>query len=376
MWLYTFSQKATVYRMSCLLVLFSVQNALGQQMKFQSSALPKVDGRIEITKTVIADDIYQFTVVSDGYVEQLNSIAVINDSDVLVYDTFTRPSCAAAVLQELRKITSKPVRYVVNSHWHPDHWSGNEVYAKAFPGLDIIASQDTIQFMRNAAPAWPARFTNILAQKKAEFDKALNSEKNTDGSVFTPDQRQRSELDLALYEDFVNESKQIKRTYPNIEFETKLSMRHGGRDFYFLTMVGDSESTTVLYLPKERILFTGDVVVYPIPYGTPKPSQRIRDLNRILNELNPKVIIPGHGPAMQDKTYLELLRDLTQSVVDQVRRALQNGAADLAQVHSMVNVEVYRTKFADNVPDGSRKFEGLVDALIRRSIREAREQDY
>ena len=94
---------------------------------------------VAVQKVQIADGIYQFITAPDGYVPNGNSVVIVNENDVLVFDTFTRPSTARTVLAEIRKITDKPVRYVVNSHHHPDHWSGNEVYAEAFPGLEIIA---------------------------------------------------------------------------------------------------------------------------------------------------------------------------------------------------------------------------------------------
>jgi glyoxylase-like metal-dependent hydrolase (beta-lactamase superfamily II) len=97
-------------------------------------------------------------VARDSYVRQLNSVAVVTDSDVLVFDTDTRPSSARLILAEIRKLTDKPVRYVVNSHWHPDHWSGNEVYADAFPGLEIIATRYTRDVMQNVAAAWPTKW--------------------------------------------------------------------------------------------------------------------------------------------------------------------------------------------------------------------------
>src|SRR6185503_13242515 len=102
------------------------------------------DGTIEgIQKVVIADGIYQFTASFDQYVGNCNSTVIVNEQDVLVFDTNTRPSTARAILAEIRKITDKPIRYVVNSHWHPDHWSGNEVYAQAFSCQQIGANQET-----------------------------------------------------------------------------------------------------------------------------------------------------------------------------------------------------------------------------------------
>jgi hypothetical protein len=73
----------------------------------------------DIRKIAIADGIYQFMTMRDAYVRQLNSVVIVNDNDVLVFDTDTRPSSARIILAEIRKITDKPVRYVVNSHHHP-----------------------------------------------------------------------------------------------------------------------------------------------------------------------------------------------------------------------------------------------------------------
>ena len=53
---------------------------------------------------------------------------------MLVFDTNGTPSAAAAVLAEIRKLTPQPVRYVVNSHWHWDHWYGTEVYTQRVSG--------------------------------------------------------------------------------------------------------------------------------------------------------------------------------------------------------------------------------------------------
>jgi len=69
-----------------------------------------------IEKVQIADGIYQFITSPDGYVPNGNSLVVIKENDVLVFDTFSRPSSARHELAAIRRLTSKPVRYVVNSH--------------------------------------------------------------------------------------------------------------------------------------------------------------------------------------------------------------------------------------------------------------------
>src|SRR5215475_9392649 len=138
-----------------------------------AAAPANLSAEVKVVKTQIADGVFLFSCGPDGYVPSGNSIVIVNENDVLVYDTFTRPSAARQVVEEIRKITSKPVRYVVNSHWHPDHWSGNEAYAEAFPGVQIIASEGTREHMANAMNAWPKMFRAQLKQEEADFQKVI-----------------------------------------------------------------------------------------------------------------------------------------------------------------------------------------------------------
>ena len=101
------------------------------------AARPTAQDRPAPTRTEIAPGIHLFRTAPYGDVGlDGNSIAIISTNGVLVFDTNGTPSAAAAVLAEIRKLTPQPVRYVVNSHWHWDHWYGTEVYARAFPGRD------------------------------------------------------------------------------------------------------------------------------------------------------------------------------------------------------------------------------------------------
>ena len=72
-----------------------------------------------------------------------NALFIVNDRDVVVVDAGILPSSARRMAAALRKLTSKPVRYVVNTHWHDDHHQGNEVYRELWPAVEFIAHRDT-----------------------------------------------------------------------------------------------------------------------------------------------------------------------------------------------------------------------------------------
>jgi glyoxylase-like metal-dependent hydrolase (beta-lactamase superfamily II) len=329
------------------------------------------DGR-DVRRTEIADGIYQFMTMRDSYVRQLNSVVVVNKEDVLVFDTNTRPSSARIILAEIRKMTSKPVRYVVNSHWHPDHWSGNEVYANAFPGIEIIATEQTLKFMQSSETLWPPRFDAELAKQRAALEQEIGSGKQADGTALTPEQRRRDEDDVRDYGSFVDEATHLRRVYPTLIYTDTLTLDRGGREFRFMSVTGDAEGTTVLYLPREKVLITGDVVSYPIPYITPPPGRHARTL-RTLAQLDADVIIPGHGPAFRDKAFLNLEADLLEAVTREVHEALRTGAQTLAEVQKTVTAEQLRGKFTHNDADLDARFRDRVKTLVKLAIREARD---
>ena len=92
---------------------------------------------------------------------QGNALFIINDRDVVVVDTGLLPSTARVMAAELRKLTAKPVRYVINTHWHDDHHTGNGVYRELWPEVEFIGHRDTRaesdREVLRRAPAGPRR---------------------------------------------------------------------------------------------------------------------------------------------------------------------------------------------------------------------------
>ena len=329
---------------------------------------------IAVEKIQIADGIYQFASAADGYVPDSNSLVIVNQDDVLVFDTFSRPSTARTVLAEIRKITNKPVRYVVNSHHHPDHWSGNEVYAGAFPNLEIIASEESRHYMQTLDKSWPPVWTNNLRKAQAALDKEVSTGKQEDGTPLTPEQRRKDEDNVNLLRDWVAELMTVKRTYPTLTYTGEFTLRHGGREFRFMSMVGDATGTTVLYLPKERILATGDAVSYPIPdCNTNLHLSDVDKALRRMSQLDVDVIIPGHGPVIREKGVLNSQAELVEAVIAQVTQAEEQGAVTVEEIEKVVNLEPFRAKFTHDDKDLNADFQRATNRMIESASREARD---
>jgi cyclase len=80
-----------------------------------------------------------------------NSIAITSNDGGLVFDSNGTPTAAAAILAEIRQMTDKPVKYLVNSHWHWDHGYGSEIYTRVFPDVRIITHQRIRELMMGPA---------------------------------------------------------------------------------------------------------------------------------------------------------------------------------------------------------------------------------
>src|ERR1700681_1885488 len=91
----------------------------------------------------IADGVYA-AIAKPAYKVNCNAAIILFDDSVLVVDTHSKPSAARALIEQIKKLTDKPVRYVVNTHFHWDHYQGNQAYPSSWPaGVEIISSQAT-----------------------------------------------------------------------------------------------------------------------------------------------------------------------------------------------------------------------------------------
>ena len=333
-----------------------------------------------LAKEVLGDGIYLFRAPSTlDLWTATNVVVIVNDQDVTVFDSNTRAGTARMVIAEIRKITPKPVRTLINSHWHQDHWSGNAEYVKAFPGVQIVATTETRDYMKRMGSRFFAEGLNTsVARQRAALDSAIRTGKQGDGSPLTADARQKIEKEIAETAAFATEVANVKRVLPTIAYSDSLGLWSGGREFRLMSVTGDATGSTVLYLPAEKILVMGDALVTQEEGNGPPPwttnSYAITPwLNSLrgLARLDARIVVPGQGPAFHDKAYLELTGDLFESIISQVHAALERGLVSLAEVQAVVNVDSIGRRYTPNASEPDARFKSLVLALVRKVHQES-----
>jgi cyclase len=301
-----------------------------------------------------------------------NSIAILTDRDVVLFDATILPATADAVLNELRQLTPKPIRYLVNSHWHPDHSGGNDEFAKAYPDLEIIASQHTRELMLDTASVYVKTLEFETAQANKEIDKELKSGRTSDGRRLTPMDREELHSQLTQGGRFLAEFKATHSKLPTLTFGDTLTLFHGGRELRFLRLPGHTAGDVALFLPAEKVLLTGDLLAYPVPFcADSHPSAWIASLEA-LSRLDAKIIVPGHGQAQQDSSFLQLVLDSFRLIHQQVRDALHRGLT-LQETQRAINLATIRTKFTHDDPNLNEVFDGNFTPIVRQFYDEATE---
>ncbi len=249
---------------------------------------------------------------------------------------------------------------------------------KAFPGLRIVATEQTRDYMRRM----PARYfasgiERSLAARRAELAAAIAAGKLADGSPLTPEVRARKEADIAETAQFLAEVAALPRVLPNVVFRDEMVLWSGKREMRLVSVTGDATASAVLYLPGSRVLATGDVLVSPEDGHGPPPwttnSWAITpwlESFRRLDALDLAAIVPGQGPVMHDKTYLRRTIELYAAILDQVHAALERGLVTQDEVRAAVDVD--RIGLAYTPDTGlSPAFHRWVGVLSKKAMQEA-----
>ena len=303
-----------------------------------------------------------------------NSVAIVSRDGVLVFDANGTPAAARAVLAAIRRLTSQPVRYLVYSHWHWDHWYGAEVYADACPGLTIISHEKTRELM--AGPAIAFNQPGLDRQLPAHID-AVGREKVHDDSVDARSTAARAVAEhLERDRFFLAQKRGVRHTLATLTFTDSLTIHLGERVIQVLHVDrAITPGDAFLRLPAENLVVTGDLLVNPITYALfCYPQGWIRSLAWI-DALDPATIIPGHGAPLRDGILLHATLSLLRRERELGEEAKANGQpVEAAKEAILADPQVQRLR--TTITGGDAKQDGafaiyIVDWFVRRVYAEA-----
>ena len=284
-----------------------------------------------------------------------NAAFIVNDDDVVVIDTHTRPSWAREVIGEIKKVTDKPVRYVINTHWHEDHVQGNQAYVDAFgPGVTVIQQDLTREDMLANLPDGLVQAKMTATPRDiARMEKLLSDGKDAEGKPLTDKTRLDLQRQLDSRKAYLAEIPEIHLIPGNVTFDRSLTLHESGRDielhyYGYAHTRGDA----IVYLPKDKVVITGDVLETQVPMmSSAYPVKWIGALTA-LQQLDWNYAIPGHGGVQQGKQTLAQFTAYLTDLVAAVKQACVKGMTQ-EQVMKSVDLRKYEqmSHFADRNPD-------------------------
>ena len=338
----------------------SVRTATGI-MAFAEVPLPplSVHARFRYDTVPVAGGITTFIEGPSHGLVQGNITLIVGEQSALVIDTGQFPAVVRRVIADIRKLTDKPVRFVAITHWHMDHYMANADFADAWPGLTIIAQDFTAPMMDK----YGARYAHLgpkLEENLKPMRVMLASGKAPDGADLTPDRRQRIETVISEMEAAKPEFDLMRYRGADLTFENEIDIDLGHRMVRLMHLGrGNTAGDLIAYVPDAHALITGDIVVYPVPFSYGSYLSEWSVVLGQLVDMDAAVVVPGHGPVMHDKVYMQRVRDLLDSVVAEVKRVWKPGMSG-DDVRKVMDLSRQRDAFCH----GDKTLQGKFKASI------------
>ncbi|HWS87774.1 MAG TPA: MBL fold metallo-hydrolase [Pyrinomonadaceae bacterium] len=283
------------------------------------------------------------------YVEG-NVTVIVNERDVVLVDAGGSPSTARRVIAELKRLTPNPVSLIVYTHIHRDHRFGTQEYVKAFPGVEIVSHPAIRDIIAGSGQKFVADTIRRIESQKPEGEaemRRLREEGRPGSDKVVAHLRRFYEQDI---DAILGEYRGIVNVTPTLTFDRRMTLHRGARTVELLFLGrGDTPHDTVVYLPNDKLVCAGDMVVHPVPYGfSEQPSEWLDTLGR-LSELDFDTLVPGHGEVQRGKDYVRSLMSLIRSVQTQVKAGAGAGL-DLEGVRRRVDLSEFERQFAGDDP--------------------------
>ena len=267
----------------------------------------------------VADGIYA-ALAKPAALTNSNAAIFVLSRDVLVVDAHSKPSAAASLIAQIKKeVTDKPVRYLVNSHFHWDHTQGDQAYKEANSQVQIIASDTTKQLMTQLQ-------RNRLKESLDSVPELIDAAKARLGRAKTQQERDWANDQLRQLTAYQQEMKSYPLELPTVTFAKTHLIKDASGD---LELAFNGKAHTAgdiqVFSPSKRVVASGDAIIGFLPNlndGYPRSWPKTIDT---VASWKFDHIIGGHGPVQNGRERMTQFRNYIEDLTARVERAKKAG---------------------------------------------------
>jgi glyoxylase-like metal-dependent hydrolase (beta-lactamase superfamily II) len=275
-----------------------------------------------------------------------NSSFIVNDNDVIVVDDHVSPAAAWVLLEEIKDVTNKPVTTVINTHFHYDHASGNQIFDQR--RVDIIGHEFTRQMLLGNPLAMPL-YKGYVNRLPGELD-TLKKRLAEESDATTQAQLERQ---IKVAESNIAAQRELKPTPPNVTLKDRMTLYRGAREIQIRYLGrGHTAGDVVVFLPNEKVVLTGDFLTAGMSNMSDSfPDEWVASLDE-LKKLDFDTVLPGHGEAFTDKAKIGYWQDYLRDVWTEVGKMKRAGvsAEDAAKRVDMTKHKEHLPVIGPGVP--------------------------
>ena len=285
-----------------------------------------------------------------------NTGVIVGRRSVFVIDSCYLPSRARADIGLIRQITDKPVSRLATTHWHMDHNNGAIAYRDAYPEVQLMSERETARWLELNQTYWRALTLNEGSPRRAAVEglrQELAAGISADGSSYSEAERSRRARIIAQRENELSELAELTILRPEHVFDRGMHINFEGvrievRDWG----PANSPHDVTFWLPHDRVLFTGDIVVRtPLPYMSSSWPVHWVSVLQGLEALPVATLVPGHGPIMHDHSYTRAMRGLIETALERVEAMIRQGRS-LGEVQDRLNLDDVRRRTPEWMDEG------------------------
>ena len=245
-----------------------------------------------------------------------NAVVFVRSKDVVVVDAHGRPSAAAALIDQLnREVTNKPVRYVINTHFHGDHTQGNRAYLASGRAVDFISSTTTKQLISDLGPARAKESLDAAREQIEALHKQGEKAATAEEKAFCAEHVRQLQAYAAKLKNYSPE-------LPTITFEESYQLPDSAFDLR-LEFHGRAHTAGDIFVlcPQRRAIATGDACMGWVPnLGDAFPKAWPRTLDEVA-QIDFDHVLGGHGTLDSGRRVMPHLGNYIEELTGRVERA-------------------------------------------------------